>query len=235
MDFKYSHSMPDVVGRREGSVRTSMAVEAIGTFILVATAGVAVLSACPLASLGIGLVVMVLIYAAGHLAGGQFNAAVTLALLMRGRIGRRAATAHWLAQLGGGLLATFVVRVILAPGRNISAVGLLPADDALVDGFVATLVSAFVLSYAVLGLTTNALAQPTSAIDLATGVGAIVGAIGVAALSADAFDSATAIHELSAGLFSWSTLSVYLLGQIIAGLFAGIAFLTFGWWAHFED
>jgi hypothetical protein len=28
------------------------------------------------------------------------------------------------------------------------------------------------------------------------------------------------------------TVWVYLVGQILSGFFAGIAFLTFGWWAY---
>ncbi|OBB01323.1 hypothetical protein A5662_13800 [Mycobacteriaceae bacterium 1482268.1] len=213
---------------------TTTAVEAIGTFVLVATAGVAVLSAYPLVSVGLAVALMVVIYAAGHLAGGQFNAAVTLAMVMRGRIGLRAATMHWLAQVGGGLLAAIVVRVIVDPDR-MSVVDLLLADRALIGGFVTELVSAFLLSYAVLGLTTTAVPKPSSAYDLAAGVGAIVGALSVAAMSTGALSAATVMHQLAAGLFSWVTVWVYLVGQIVAGLLAGVTFLTFGSLAHLES
>ena len=49
------------------------AVEAIGTFFLVFTVGAAVGSRSSLAPLGIGAVLMVMIYAGGHLSGGHYN------------------------------------------------------------------------------------------------------------------------------------------------------------------
>ena len=59
------------------------AVEAIGTFFLVFTVGAAVGSRSPLAPLAIGAVLMVMIYAGGHLSGGHYNPSVTLAALIR--------------------------------------------------------------------------------------------------------------------------------------------------------
>ena len=91
------------------------AVEAIGTFFLVFTVGAAVGSASPFAPLGIGAVLMVMIYAGGHLSGGHYNPAVTLAVLVRRRIGLRDAVAYWIVQFGAGLLAAVVVREIIDP------------------------------------------------------------------------------------------------------------------------
>ena len=58
-------------------------VELIGTFIFVATIGFTVVKpgdAGPLAPLAIGSALMVMIYAGGHISGGHFNPAVTLAV-----------------------------------------------------------------------------------------------------------------------------------------------------------
>jgi aquaporin Z len=55
------------------------AVEALGTFGLVLTVGVGLASRIPFAALGIGAVLMALIYAGGHRIGAHFNAAITLA------------------------------------------------------------------------------------------------------------------------------------------------------------
>src|SRR4029450_12781706 len=83
-------------------VGVKYAVEAIGTFFLVFTVGAAVGSGSPLAPLGIGAVLMVMIYAGGHLSGGHYNPAVTMAVLIRRRIGLRDAGGYWivLLQLG---------------------------------------------------------------------------------------------------------------------------------------
>src|ERR1700682_5204915 len=83
--------------------RVKYAVEAIGTFFLVFTVGAAVGSCSPLAPLGIGAVLMVMIYAGGHLSGGHYNPAVTMAVLIRRRIGLRDAVGYWVVQFGAGL------------------------------------------------------------------------------------------------------------------------------------
>ena len=49
-----------------------------------------------------------------------------------------------------------------------------------------------------------------------------------------ALHAATALHYLAAGVLTWPTIWVYLVSQIVSGFFAGIAFLTFGWWAYCE-
>ena len=63
------------------------AAEAIGTFFLVFTVGAAVGSGSQLAPLAIGAVLMVMVYAGGHISGGHYNPAVTLSVLVRRRIG----------------------------------------------------------------------------------------------------------------------------------------------------
>jgi aquaporin Z len=56
-----------------------MIVEFIGTFFLVFTVGAAVRSGAALAPLAIGAALMVMVYAGGHISGGHYNPAVTLA------------------------------------------------------------------------------------------------------------------------------------------------------------
>jgi len=96
-------------------------VEAIGTFFLVFTIGAAVGSHSPLAPLAIGAALMVMIYAGGHLSGGHYNPAVTLAALIRHRIGLRDALAYWLSQIGAGLIAAVLVRTVIDPTQTAAA------------------------------------------------------------------------------------------------------------------
>lgn len=71
--------------------------EFIGTFFLVLTVGCTVLAKVPLAPLAIGCSLMVTVYAAGHISGGHHNPAVTLAVLVRGKIKPVDAAAYWVA------------------------------------------------------------------------------------------------------------------------------------------
>ena len=60
--------------------------EFIGTFFLVLTIGLTVLGGTPLAPLAIGASLMVMVYMGGHVSGGHYNPAVSLAVLMRGKM-----------------------------------------------------------------------------------------------------------------------------------------------------
>ena len=62
--------------------------EFIGTFFLVLTVGCTVIPAAAgvIPALAIGAVLMVMIFAGGHISGGHFNPAVTFAVFVRGKL-----------------------------------------------------------------------------------------------------------------------------------------------------
>ena len=109
--------------RNRPSTGSEYTVEAIGTFFLVFTIGAAVGRHSALAPLAIGAALMVMIYAGGHLSGGHYNPAVTLAALIRRRIGVRDAVAHWLSQIGAGPIAALPHDITNRPtDSNVSGV-----------------------------------------------------------------------------------------------------------------
>ena len=83
--------------------------ELIGTFFLVYTIGHTVIGGNPLAPIGIGLVLAAMIYACGHLSGGHFNPAVTLAVWMRGKCETKDVVPYILFQVVGAVLAAVAV------------------------------------------------------------------------------------------------------------------------------
>ena len=88
-------------------------VEFIGTFFLVLTIGQTVIGvtgpAAALAPLAIGSALMVMIFAGGHISGGHFNPAVTLAVTLRGKCSWVDAPVYMIAQVLGALGAGAVV------------------------------------------------------------------------------------------------------------------------------
>ena len=64
-----------------------------------------------------------MVSAGGHLSGGQYNPAVTLAVLVRRRIGLRDAAAYWVVQLGAGVLAAVVLRTVIEPAQMVTPCG----------------------------------------------------------------------------------------------------------------
>lgn len=92
--------------------------ELLGTFILVGVGGFSVVAGVssgipPLLSapFGFGLGLLAAIWAVGHVSGGHFNPAVTVAMLLDRRISGRDTVGYVVAQLVGGILASYAVVV----------------------------------------------------------------------------------------------------------------------------
>ena len=98
-----------------GIAARKYAVEAIGTFFLMFAVAVAVLSGSVFVPLAAGATLMVMVYAGGHISGGHYNPAVTLAALVRRRIGIGDAAGYWVAQVAGGVLAAVIARAVVNP------------------------------------------------------------------------------------------------------------------------
>src|SRR5215472_2753770 len=92
--------------------------EFIGTFFLVLTVGCTVIGAGTgvIAPLAIGAALMVMVFTGGHISGGHYNPAVTLGILIRGKLQPADVIPYWIAQLAGAALAAFFVSKVLRAG-----------------------------------------------------------------------------------------------------------------------
>jgi aquaporin Z len=181
-------------------------IEALGTFSLVLTVGVALCTGTPFAALAIGAVLMALIYAGGHRTRPHFNPAITLAAAMWGRIPFREAGAYWLVQLAAALCAAVAWRLIVGSGQSESVTEMMLSGRALAGAFVAELLFTFVLAYVVFSSVAPPRDAPNTLWHLAICVAVVAGTVDFAALFG----------------------GVFLVSQVIAGAFTGIAFLVFG-------
>jgi aquaporin Z len=207
-------SPPAIAGRK-------YAVELIGTFLFVFAIGTAASLSGALAPLAIGSALMVMVYAGGHISGGHFNPAVTLGALVRGRIGLRDAGAYWVVQLGGAALAGWLVRWVILPVHD-TAKSL--SGHAMGAAFVVELLFTFALVYVVLNVATSKDHPNNSFYGLAIGFTVLVGAFAVGSISGGVFNPAVFVGAAITGLFAWSTIWVYFLAQLAAGVLAGLAF-----------
>ena len=215
-----SAEVAEVVGPTAGR---KYATELLGTFLFLFTIAAAVLSASSLAPLAIGSVLMVMIYAGGHISGGHYNPAVTLAALVRGRIRLPDAVAYWVVQIVGGVLGMALARWVIHPAQ-VTTMAL--SGHLLGAAFVAELLFTFALCYVVLNVATSKDHPNNSFYGLAIGFTVATGAIAVGAISGGAFNPAVAISGAAIGLFAWPTLWAYLVAQVIAGIAAGLVFLA---------
>jgi aquaporin Z len=197
------------------------AVEVIGTFFLVFTVAVSGFSHSAFTPLAAGAALMVMVYAGGHISGGHYNPAVTLAALWRRRIGLGDAVAYWIVQFVAGVVAGWVARAVVNP-RVVTT--LHPSGHALTATAVVELLFTFALCYVVLNVATSKDQVGNSFFGLAIGFTVLAGAFAVGGISGGAFNPAVTLGAAVGGLFAWSTLWVYIVVQAIAGTAAGLTF-----------
>src|SRR5437867_5719704 len=90
--------------------------EFIGTFFLVLTIGCTGIGASSgvIAPLAIGAALMVMVFAGGHISGAHYNPAVTLGVLIRGRLNVADVLPYIVAQLAAAATAALAVMFIHA-------------------------------------------------------------------------------------------------------------------------
>src|SRR6202035_2682979 len=59
-----------------------------------------------------GLAIGIMVTALGHISGGHFNPAVTIGFWVTRRISTFDTLAYWVAQLGGGIVAAYLLRTL---------------------------------------------------------------------------------------------------------------------------
>ena len=197
------------------------AVEVIGTFVLVFTVAAASFAGSVFTPLAAGAALMVMVYAGGHISGGHYNPAVTMAALVRGRIGIRDAIPYWILQCAAGVVAAVVARAVVNPA---AVKTLTPSGHALAAVAVVELLFTFALCYVVLNVATSKDQVGNSFFGLAIGFTIAAGAFAVGGISGGLFNPAVSLGAATGGLVAWSTIWVYLVVQLVAGVVAGLAF-----------
>jgi aquaporin Z len=202
-------------------LRPRLVAEFIGTFFLVLTVCTATNpthGAGALAPLAIGAVLMVMVFAGGHISGGHYNPAVSTAVLLRGKLSASEWSRYVIAQLIaaslGGLLA-----------RALNGVGHIAATDVTWKIFVVEFVFTFALAYVVLNVATAKATEGNSYFGLAIGFTVAAGAFAVGGISGGAFNPAVALGASVLGIFSWSHYWIYVIATLLGGAAAAEVFL----------
>ncbi len=93
-----------------------LVAETLGTFTLVFLASLAILAAVGegnaviiTIAFGFGLALLAGLYAFGEISGGHFNPAVSLGMMLSGRLSPQDLIGYWIAQLVGAVLGSFAV------------------------------------------------------------------------------------------------------------------------------
>jgi aquaporin Z len=200
-------------------LRRKITVEFIGAFLLMFTVGMAVARAGTLAPLAIGGALMIMVFAGGHISGGHYNPAVSIAVLLRGKLPGGDCAAYMATQFAAAALAGLVVIALgYQPARPMALAG---TGTMIVAEFLFT----FALAFVVLNVSTAKDTENNSFFGLAIGFTLATGALAVGSLSGGAFNPAVALGASVLGLFSWSHIWIYLIAEFAGGAVAAGAFL----------
>ena len=199
---------------------TRSIVEGIGTFFLVLVVGLTVIvpGAGAMAPLAIGTILMVMVYAGGHLSGGHYNPAVTLAVWLRGTCETNDVLPYMGAQVAGATIAAFLVGVC----KRGSAITAMQPD--VVPALLIELALTFALAYVVLSVATAKKTAGNAYFGLAIGSTVMAGASAAGNISGGVFNPAVAVGITLMGLSSLSHLWIYLAGNVAGGALAALAF-----------
>jgi MIP family channel proteins len=201
--------------------------EGIGTFALVfAGTGAVVIdaeTAGGVSHVGVGftfgLVVMVMIYAVGHISGAHFNPAVTLAFAVGRHFPWGDVPRYWAAQVVGGLVASLLLRAMFGDTANLGATIPVGSDlrSLLLEGGLTAILMFVIVS----------VATDTRAVGQAAAI-AIGGTVGLEALFAGPISGASMnpARSLAPALASWTWDAqwIYVAGPAIGAVVGVLAY-----------
>ena len=198
--------------------------EFIGTFFLVLTVCLSMAGSSTLAPLAIGASLMVMVYMGGHISGGHYNPAVSLAALLSGRLPGSDFVPYVLSQVLGSIAAAGIAFWILgrafapAPSQNTTALAALTIE------FLFT----FALCLVVLNSATALKTKGNSFYGLAIGFTIVVAAFAGGGISGGAFNPAVGTGPTLVSIMvahgSMSHWWLYLVGPFLGGAVAAGVF-----------
>jgi MIP family channel proteins len=204
----------------------ALAAELIGTFALVFAGAGAIMVDDKTHALGhvgvaitFGLVIMVMIYAVGHVSGAHFNPAVTFAFALTRHFPWTKLLGYWIAQAAGALIAAAILRGSLGNRAHIGAT--LPAGSQG-QAFLWEAVLTFFLMFVILSVATD-----TRAVGEAAAI-AIGGTVGLDAMFGGPVTGASMnpARSLGPALVSGDphALWIYLLAPLVGAAVGGFAY-----------
>ncbi len=196
-------------------------MEGLGTFclglVMLMSAGSG--GATTFAPFTIGAMLVALMYTARPMSGAHFNPAISLAVLIQGRLHRRDIFYYCVAQLAGGVLAVFIAGFLLHCGgaQEIAT----RANDPFC-ALIAEFLGVFVLAFVFLQTTANNNDTSTNQMQPALAVGFALTALTAlfAGISGAVFNPALALAMILSGFSAWGDFWLYLVSALLGAVAA---------------
>ena len=174
-----------------------------------------------MAGLAIGITLMGMVFAGGHISGGHYNPAVTLAVFIRGKCPPHEVPGYILAQLFGAALAALVGSSFiigkLGVGMDLSGI--------TAQAILCEILGSFAMCYVVLNVATTKDNVGNSFYGLAIGLTMTACAYAFGGISGIAFNPAIALGLGISNISGFANIWIYWVGEIIGAVIAAFTFL----------
>jgi MIP family channel proteins len=205
----------------------ALVAEMVGTFALVFAGTGAIVSNAlhgdALGDVGIaltfGLVIMVMIYATGHISGAHFNPAVTLAFALTRHLPARRVIPYLIAQVWGAIMGSLAVRFLIGSAGGL---GVTHLSVALPEGVIIEGILTFILMFVIMAVATD-----NRAVGQAAAI-AVGGTIAMLAMFAGLLTGASMNPARSLGpalvAGDYADLWVYFVGPILGAALGALTY-----------
>ena len=168
------------------------------------------------APVAIGTVLAVMVFAGGHVSGGHYNPAVSLAVFLRKKISFENMLIYWAVQIAGAVVAAFIT--IYLKGEPSST----PLHPHILKALLAEFLFTFALCFVVLNVATVKATSGNSYFGWAIGFTVVAGAYAVGAVSGGAFNPAVALGITILNLSLWSNIWIFILANLCGAAAAAL-------------
>ena len=218
--------------------------ELLGTFVLVFIGtGSAVVAGKYIGFLGIslafGISVLVMVYAIGHISGCHINPAITIAMLLNGKILTTDAIIYIIVQCIGAIIASALLLTIMTgfPGYDLATNGIgqngygsaSPAGFSLASGFIAEVALTFIFLIVIFGATSKNAPAGFAGIPIGFAL-AMIHMVGIPITGTSVNPARSIGPALVAGGTALSQLWVFIVAPVIGAVIAAVV-----WKYLFED
>jgi MIP family channel proteins len=173
-----------------------------------------------------GLAIAVMVSAVGHISGGHFNPAITLAFLVTRRIAPVLALSYWFAQLLGAVWASLLLRWLFPhTARNLSHLGVPALANGISQwqGLVIEIVLTFFLVWVVFATAADPGGTFKSIAGLAIGLTITIDILMGGPLTGAAMNPARAFGPQLVQN-EWSKCWIWYAGPVAGAVLAGLAY-----------
>ena len=178
-----------------------------------------------------GLTIAVMASAVGHISGGHFNPAVTLAFVVTRRIAPALAVVYWLAQLAGGVFGALTLRALFPSEAKLDqGVPVVNETISVGAGLGLEAILTFFLVWVIFATAVDPGGAFKSIAGLAIGLTIAIAVLAAGPLTGAAMNPARALGpELVQNV--WDDFWVYLIGPSLGAVAAALAYE----WLYLRD